>query len=40
MKATTKLRELLHDRFGIDHVTLQIEPSDFEEREIRDCGTK
>lgn len=26
------LRQLLHDRFGIDHVTLQIEPPDFDER--------
>jgi cobalt-zinc-cadmium efflux system protein len=26
------LRRLLHDRFGIDHVTLQIEPPDFDER--------
>ena len=26
------LRCLLHDRFGIEHVTLQIEPADFEER--------
>lgn len=28
----TCLRHLLHDRFGIEHVTLQIEPADFEER--------
>ena len=29
-----KLRNLLHDRFGIDHVTIQIEPEGFDEREI------
>jgi len=28
-----ELRELLHDRFGIDHITIQIEPDEFEERE-------
>jgi len=28
------LREMLHDRFGIDHITIQIEPEGFEEREI------
>jgi cobalt-zinc-cadmium efflux system protein len=26
------LRTMLHDRFGIDHITIQIEPEDFEER--------
>jgi len=26
-----ELRRLLHDRFGIDHVTIQIEPEDFED---------
>jgi cobalt-zinc-cadmium efflux system protein len=29
----TVLRDLLHERFGIDHVTLQIEPEGFAERE-------
>lgn len=28
------LRTMLHDRFGIDHLTIQIEPEDFHEREI------
>lgn len=28
----TVLRDVLHDRFGIDHVTLQIEPEGFDER--------
>jgi cobalt-zinc-cadmium efflux system protein len=28
----SQLREVLHDRFGIDHLTIQIEPEDFEER--------
>jgi len=27
-----RLRTAIHDRFGIDHVTIQIEPPDFEER--------
>lgn len=27
-----ELRTMLHDRFGIDHITIQIEPEDFEER--------
>ncbi len=27
------LRDMLHDRFGIDHITIQIEPIDFAERE-------
>ena len=27
-----RLQELLNSRFGIDHVTIQIEPLDFEER--------
>ncbi len=26
------LRSMLHDRFGIDHVTIQLEPENFEER--------
>ncbi len=26
------LRTMLHDRFGIDHITIQMEPEDFEER--------
>ena len=30
----TEMRDLLHDRFGIDHITIQIEPEGFEEREI------
>ncbi|MGH7129715.1 MAG: cation diffusion facilitator family transporter, partial [Planctomycetaceae bacterium] len=29
----TTLRDLLHERFGIDHVTIQVEPEEFEERE-------
>ena len=29
-----QMRNLLHDRFGIDHITIQIEPRDFPEREI------
>jgi cobalt-zinc-cadmium efflux system protein len=29
-----ELREMLHDRFGIDHITIQLEPADFEERPI------
>ena len=28
------LRNLVHDRFGIDHVTIQIEPEGFEERDM------
>ena len=28
----SRLRERLYERFGIDHVTIQIEPEDFEER--------
>ena len=27
----SSLRQRLHDRFGIDHMTIQIEPEDFEE---------
>jgi cobalt-zinc-cadmium efflux system protein len=27
-----ELRTLLHDRFGIDHITIQVEPEGFEER--------
>ena len=27
-----KLRRALHERFGIDHITIQIEPDDFDER--------
>jgi cobalt-zinc-cadmium efflux system protein len=30
----TELRELVHERFGIDHITIQIEPEGFEERDI------
>lgn len=30
----SELRELVHDRFRIDHITIQIEPEGFEEREI------
>lgn len=29
-----RIRELVHDRFGIDHVTIQLEPEDFEERYV------
>ena len=28
-----QLRSMLHERFGIDHITIQIEPEDFEERQ-------
>lgn len=28
------MQTMLHDRFGIDHITIQIEPEDFEERDI------
>lgn len=28
----SRLRDVLHDRFGIDHLTIQLEPEDFEER--------
>ncbi|MEX0716393.1 MAG: cation diffusion facilitator family transporter [Planctomycetaceae bacterium] len=28
------LRTMLHDRFGIDHITIQIEPEGFEERAV------
>lgn len=28
------IRTMLHDRFGIDHITIQIEPENFEERHI------
>jgi len=31
-----RLRDLLHDRFGVDHVTIQIEPQDF--ADCGDCG--
>jgi hypothetical protein len=27
-----RVRQLLHERFGIDHVTIQLEPEGFEER--------
>jgi len=30
----TRVRQTLHDRFGIDHMTIQIEPERFEERGI------
>jgi cobalt-zinc-cadmium efflux system protein len=30
--ALTELRAALHDRFGVDHVTIQIEPENFAER--------
>lgn len=30
-----QLREALHHRFGIEHITIQIEPTDFEERATR-----
>jgi cobalt-zinc-cadmium efflux system protein len=32
MELLSELRTMLHDRFGIDHITIQIEPEDFEER--------
>jgi cobalt-zinc-cadmium efflux system protein len=28
----SRLRSAIHERFGIEHVTIQIEPPDFEER--------
>jgi Co/Zn/Cd efflux system component len=28
------VREALHEQFGIDHLTIQIEPAGFEERSI------
>jgi len=28
-----KIRDTLHDRFGIGHMTIQLEPEDFEEQE-------
>jgi cobalt-zinc-cadmium efflux system protein len=31
-----QLRTTLHDRFGIDHLTIQIEPPDFEEGELHE----
>jgi cobalt-zinc-cadmium efflux system protein len=31
-KVLREIRELLHQRFGIDHLTIQVEPDDFEER--------
>jgi cobalt-zinc-cadmium efflux system protein len=31
----SELRSMLHDRFGIDHITIQMEPEDFEERATR-----
>lgn len=27
------MRQMLHDRFGIDHITIHLEPEDFSERE-------
>ena len=30
----SRVRELVHDRFGIDHVTIQLEPEGFEEPEV------
>ncbi|MBW3542150.1 MAG: cation diffusion facilitator family transporter [Planctomycetes bacterium] len=30
----TEMRAMLHEKFGIDHITLQIEPPDFEERAV------
>lgn len=30
----TRLRTMLHDRFGIDHITIQLEPEGFEERDV------
>lgn len=29
-----RIRELVHDRFGIDHVTIQLEPKGFDERYV------
>lgn len=29
------VRQMVHDRFGIDHVTIQIEPQGFEERRMK-----
>lgn len=33
----TEIRGLLHERFGIDHVTVQLEPEDFVDSERRVC---
>jgi len=30
----TEIRQVLHEHFGIDHVTIQIEPGDYDAR----CG--
>ena len=30
----TEIQNLLHERFGIDHVTIQVEPEDFQERDL------
>jgi cobalt-zinc-cadmium efflux system protein len=30
-----EIRDLVHDQFGIDHVTIQLEPLGFEERRMR-----
>lgn len=34
-----KLRQLLHDEFGIDHLTIQMETPDFEDEELHFCQT-
>jgi cobalt-zinc-cadmium efflux system protein len=33
-KLLKEMHDILHDRFGIDHTTIQIEPEDFEERQL------
>jgi cobalt-zinc-cadmium efflux system protein len=32
--ALTEVRAILHNRFGIDHMTVQVEPAEFEERGV------
>lgn len=36
----TELRRLLHDRFGIHHATIQIEPENYGENCYGDCGQR
>ena len=34
-----KLRQRLHDEFGIDHLTIQMETPDFEDEDVHFCHT-
>ncbi|MDQ3802121.1 MAG: cation diffusion facilitator family transporter [Acidobacteriota bacterium] len=34
-----KLRQRLHDKFGIDHLTIQMETPDFEDEDVHFCDT-